>query len=83
MWHLSNWWNWGFVSGHSVCWQFGVWDPGFESCIQQRKTTRLRSIWISLTCAGALKLTTTNISLCDTNLISEIEGQSFSNDAQQ
>ena len=31
------------ASGHSGCWRFGVWDPGFESCIQQRKTTWLDS----------------------------------------
>ena len=34
---------------------------GFESCIQQRKTTRLLSIRKSLACARASKLTTTNI----------------------
>ena len=40
--------------------RFGVWDPdGFESCIQQRKTTCLLSIRISLACARASKLTTT------------------------
>ena len=26
---------------HSVCWRFSSRDPGFESCIQQRKTTCL------------------------------------------
>ena len=51
-----------FFSGHSVCLRFGVWDPdGFESCIQQRKTTCLLSIRISLACARASRLTT-NIS---------------------
>ena len=50
---------------HSVCWRFGVWDPdGFESCIQQRKTTCLLSIRISLACARASKLTTTNMYVC-------------------
>ena len=34
---------------------------GFESCIQQRKTTCLLSIRKSLACARASKLTTTNI----------------------
>ena len=34
------------------------WDPGFKSCIQQRKTTCLLSIWISLACARVSKLTT-------------------------
>ena len=33
----------------------------FESCIQQRKTTCLLSIWISLACARASTLTTTNV----------------------
>ena len=52
------------VSEHSVCWQFGVWDPdGFKSCIQQRKTTCLLSIRISLACARASKLTTNNIDI--------------------
>ena len=50
-----------FVSGHSVCQRFGVWDPGFESCSQQWKTSCLLSIRISLACARASKLTTTNI----------------------
>ena len=50
----------------SVCQQafsllVGIWDLGFESCIQQRKTTCLLSIRISLACAGASKLTTTNM----------------------
>ena len=27
------------VSEHSICWWFGVWDPGFKSCIQLRNTT--------------------------------------------
>ena len=40
---------------------YGVWDPGFKSCIQQRNTTCLLSIWISLACARASKLTTTNM----------------------
>ena len=35
--------------------------PGFESCSQQRKTTCLLSIRISLACARASKLTTTNM----------------------
>ena len=35
--------------------------PGFESCIQQRKTTCLLSIQISLARARASKLTTTNM----------------------
>ena len=48
-----------FVSGHSVCWWFGVWDPGLKSCIQQWKTTCLHSIWISLACVRASKLSTT------------------------
>ena len=34
---------------------------GFESCLQQRKTTCLLSIRISLACARASKLTTTNM----------------------
>ena len=50
-----------FVSEHSVCWRIGVWDPGFKSCIQQRNTTCLLSIWISLACTRASKLTTTNM----------------------
>ena len=51
-----------YTSLHSVCWRFGVWDPdGFESCSQQRKTTSLLSIRMSLACARASKLTTTNI----------------------
>ena len=33
-------------------------DPGFKSCSQQRKTRCLLSIWISLACARASKLTT-------------------------
>ena len=37
---------------------------GFESCIQQRKTTCLLSIRKSLACARASKLTTTNIYIC-------------------
>ena len=37
---------------------------GFESCIQQRKTTCLLSIQISLACARASKLTTTNMYVC-------------------
>ena len=47
-----------FVSGHLVCGRFGSRDPGFESCIQQRKTTCLRSIRKSLACTRASKLTT-------------------------
>ena len=40
--HSNIAWLCQFVSGHSVCWRFGVWDPdGFEACIQQRKTTCL------------------------------------------
>ena len=35
--------------------------PRFESCIQQRKTTCLLSIRISLACARASKLATTNM----------------------
>ena len=50
-----------FVSEHSVCWRFGVWDPGLKSCIQQRNTICLLSIWISLACTRASKLTTTNM----------------------
>ena len=50
-----------FVSEHSVCWRFGVWDLGFKSCFQQRNTTCLLSIWISLDCARASKLTTANM----------------------
>ena len=42
--------------------RIGVWDLGFESCIQQRKTTCLLSIIpISLACARASILTTTNM----------------------
>ena len=37
---------------------------GFESCIQQRKTTCLLSIRKSLACARAPKLTTTNMYVC-------------------
>ena len=51
----------GLSIEHSVCWRFGVWDPGFKSCILQRNTTCLLSIWISLACARASKLTTTNM----------------------
>ena len=43
------------------CWRIGVWDRGFESCIQQTKTTCLLSIRIPLACARASKLTTTNM----------------------
>ena len=46
-----------FVSEHSVCWRFGAWGPGFKSCIQQRNTTCLLPIWISLACARASKAT--------------------------
>ena len=53
-----------FVSGHSVCWRFDAWDLGFESCIQQWKTTCLLSIRISLACARASKSTTTNMYVC-------------------
>ena len=43
---------------YSVYWQFGVslWDP--DSCIQQRKTTSLLPIQMSLACARASELTT-------------------------
>ena len=42
-----------------------VWDPdGFESCLQQRKTTCLLSIRIPLACARVSKLTTTNMYVC-------------------
>ena len=37
---------------------------GFESCIQQRKTSCLLSIKKSLACARASKLTTTNMYVC-------------------
>ena len=47
-----------------VIWRFGVWDPGFKSCIQQRNTTCLLSIWTSLACARVSKLTTTNMYVC-------------------
>ena len=50
-----------FVSRHSVCWRIGVRDLGFESCIQQKKTTCLLSIRTLLACAKASKLTTMNI----------------------
>ena len=44
---------------YSFCWRIGVWRlPRFESCIQQRKTTSLLYIRISLACARASKLTT-------------------------
>ena len=46
-----------YIDRYTVCWRFGVWDPGFKSCIQQRNTTCLLSIWISLACARASKLT--------------------------
>ena len=59
--YLDPRWLSRFVRGHSVCWRFGVWDPGFESCIQQRKTICLPSIRKSLACARASKLITTNI----------------------
>ena len=39
-------------------------SDGFESCIQQRKTTCLLLIRISLACARASKLTTTNMYVC-------------------
>ena len=48
-----------FVSGHSAWWRFGVWDY-----IQQRKTTCLLSIRISLACSRASKFTTTNMYVC-------------------
>ena len=41
--------------------RFGVCDTGFESCIQQRKTTCLLSIRKSLVCDRASKLTTINM----------------------
>ena len=41
--------------------EFVIWDPGFESCIQQRMPTCLLSIQISFACARASTLTTTNI----------------------
>ena len=47
-----------FVSGHLVRWRFGFRDSGFESCIQQRKTTCLLSIRKSFACVKASKLTT-------------------------
>ena len=50
-----------FVSGHSACWRFGVWDPGFQSCIQQKKTSCLLSIRNLLACTRTSKLTTTNM----------------------
>ena len=50
-----------FVSGHSVCWRFGSIDPGFESCIQQRKITCLLSIRYNFPVASALKLNILNI----------------------
>ena len=49
------------MPGLKICRRIGVWDLGFESCIQQRKTTCLLSIRISLACARASKLTTTNM----------------------
>ena len=53
-----------FQRENSVCCRrFGVGDPGFKSCIQQRNTTCLLSIWISLACARASKLTT-NMYVC-------------------
>ena len=52
------------VSGHSVCWRFGLWDPGFESCIQRRKTTCLPSVRKPLAYAIASKLTATNMYVC-------------------
>ena len=41
--------------------RFGFRDPGFQSCIQYRKTTCLFTIRKSLACAGALKLTTNKL----------------------
>ena len=46
--------------GDSFCCRFCVWDHGFESCIQQKKTTSLLPIRISLACARASKLTKIN-----------------------
>ena len=40
-----------FVSGHSVCWRLDSRDPGFKSCMQQRKTTCLLLIK-KITCLG-------------------------------
>ena len=46
-----------FDSGHSFRWRFGSREPGFESCIQQRKTTCLLSISYHFPVASASKLT--------------------------
>ena len=48
----------------NVCMFNWQWGPGFKSCLQQRNTTCLLSIWISLACARASKLTTTNMYVC-------------------
>ena len=55
--HKGTW----FVCGHSVCWRFGSRDPGFESCIQQRKTTILLPIRYHFPVASASKLVQTNM----------------------
>ena len=56
----------GSIVCSTVCQTFSLLDirlqrPWFESCIGQRKTTCLLSIWKSLACTRASKLTTTNM----------------------
>ena len=50
-----------FVSGHSVCWRFDSRDPGFESCVQQRKTTILPASRYHFPVVSASKLVQTNM----------------------
>ena len=52
--------------------------PRFESCIQQKKTTCLLSIWISLACARASKLTT-NMQMCISNVLPQYGFNSIGN----
>ena len=54
-------WFMHVVSGHSVCWRFGSRDPGFESCIQQRKTTILLPNRYHFPITSASKLVQTNM----------------------
>ena len=68
-WRVSEWvklsaffgWFMHVVSGHSVCWRFGSRDPGFEFCIQQRKTTILLPNRYHFTITSASKLVQTNM----------------------
>ena len=53
--------HWSCVSGNAVYWRFGSRDPGFESCIQQRKTAGLLSIRYHFLVASRSQLTAPNM----------------------